>query len=194
MCGSPPNAHDEPAEVGGVLVVEVTQVQVRPGHEQCPERPPQRPRTGEHPAVVAPDDPVLDVGAALAVPVTLPLARRLGQHQGLQRERRTAGLQIGRARPRGAALGRLGDRHATGGRPQRGPGRTVAAPDPPSLEPPVCHSDASRPPAAPGAVPAASDGPLELQGADGTRVLAHEARPTTPSGVGIVILPDVRPK
>ena len=56
----------------------------------------------------------------------------------------------------------------------------------------MCHSDASRPPAAPGAVPAASDGPLELQGADGTRVLAHEARPTTPSGVGIVILPDVR--
>ena len=56
----------------------------------------------------------------------------------------------------------------------------------------MCHSDASRPPTAPGAVPAASDGPLELRTTDGTRVLAHEARPTNPSGVGIVILPDVR--
>ena len=56
----------------------------------------------------------------------------------------------------------------------------------------MCHSDASRPPAAPGAVPAASDGPLELRATDGTRVLAHEARPADPSGVGIVILPDVR--
>jgi len=56
----------------------------------------------------------------------------------------------------------------------------------------VCHSDASRPPAAPGAVAAASDSPLALQSADGTRVLAHEARPTTPSGIGILVLPDVR--
>ena len=56
----------------------------------------------------------------------------------------------------------------------------------------MCHSDASRPPAAPGAVAAASDSPLELQSADGTRVLAHQARPTTPTGVGILVLPDVR--
>ena len=56
----------------------------------------------------------------------------------------------------------------------------------------MCHSDDSRPPAAPGAVPAASDAALELTAADGTRVLAHEARPVTPSGVGIVVLPDVR--
>ncbi len=56
----------------------------------------------------------------------------------------------------------------------------------------MCHSDASRPPAAPGAVPAASDGPRELTASDGTRVLAHEARPATPTGVGIVVLPDVR--
>ena len=56
----------------------------------------------------------------------------------------------------------------------------------------MCHSDASRPPAAPGAVAAASDSPLALQSADGTRVLAHEARPTTPSGIGILVLPDVR--
>ena len=56
----------------------------------------------------------------------------------------------------------------------------------------MCHSDASRPPAAPGAVAAAGDSPLELQSADGTRVLAHQARPTTPTGVGILVLPDVR--
>ena len=56
----------------------------------------------------------------------------------------------------------------------------------------MCHSDDSRPPAAPGAVPAASDAPLELRAADGTRVLAHQARPVTPSGLGIVVLPDVR--
>ena len=56
----------------------------------------------------------------------------------------------------------------------------------------MCHSDTSRPPAAPGAVAAAGDGPLELQAADGTRVLAHEARPVAPNGVGIVVLPDVR--
>ena len=56
----------------------------------------------------------------------------------------------------------------------------------------MCHSDASRPPAAPGAVAAGEDGPVLLQAADGTRVLAHEARPVTPHGVGIVVLPDVR--
>lgn len=56
----------------------------------------------------------------------------------------------------------------------------------------MCHSDDSRPPAAPGAVPAASDAPLELWASDGTRVLAHEARPATANGVGVVVLPDVR--
>lgn len=56
----------------------------------------------------------------------------------------------------------------------------------------MCHTDDSRPPAAPGAVPSAADGPLELRAADGTRILAHEARPATPSGVGIVVMPDVR--
>lgn len=56
----------------------------------------------------------------------------------------------------------------------------------------MCHSDASRPPSAEGAVPAASDGPLELVSSDGTRVLAHGARPAQPTGVGVVVLPDVR--
>ena len=56
----------------------------------------------------------------------------------------------------------------------------------------MCHSDASRPPSAEGAVPAASDSPLELTSTDGTRVLAHQARPVHPTGVGVVVLPDVR--
>ncbi len=56
----------------------------------------------------------------------------------------------------------------------------------------MCHSDDSRPPAPAGGVPAAGDGPLVLSSADGTRVLAHEARPAAPTGVGVVVLPDVR--
>ncbi len=56
----------------------------------------------------------------------------------------------------------------------------------------MCHSDASRPPAAEGAVPAASDRALGLTSRDGTRLLAHEGRPATPNGVGVVVMPDVR--
>ena len=73
-----------------MLVVEVLQVQVGAGHEQSPERQPQRSRAGEHPAVVAPDDVALDVGAALAIPVALAGARRLGQHRRLQHNRARA--------------------------------------------------------------------------------------------------------
>lgn len=56
----------------------------------------------------------------------------------------------------------------------------------------MCHSEQSRPPAPPGAVPAAGDRPLVLTSGDGTRVLAHEATPAAPTGVGVVVLPDVR--
>ena len=56
----------------------------------------------------------------------------------------------------------------------------------------MCHSDGSRPPAAPATLAAASDRPLELRSADGTRVLAHEARAQAPHGVGVLVLPDVR--
>ncbi|MBC7680120.1 MAG: dienelactone hydrolase family protein, partial [Pseudorhodobacter sp.] len=56
----------------------------------------------------------------------------------------------------------------------------------------MCHSDDSRPPSAPTAVPVASSADLVLTAADGNRVLAHEARPTAPSGAGIVVMPDVR--
>lgn len=40
----------------------------------------------------------------------------------------------------------------------------------------MCHGNDSRPPAAPGALAAASDGPVVLTASDGTRVLAHQAR------------------
>lgn len=65
-----------------------------------------------------------------------------------------------------------------------------ATPDP--WEPPVCHSDASSPPAAPDAVPAAASTATTLTSADGTRVLAHAARAAQPGGAGMVVLPDVR--
>jgi carboxymethylenebutenolidase len=57
----------------------------------------------------------------------------------------------------------------------------------------MCHSDESRPPAAPGAsATAATSAATSLTSADGTTVLAHEATSSAPSGVGIVVLPDVR--
>lgn len=56
----------------------------------------------------------------------------------------------------------------------------------------MCHSDDSRPPSAADAVPAASAGPSTLTSSDGTRVLTHVARAATPSGAGMVVLPDVR--
>lgn len=56
----------------------------------------------------------------------------------------------------------------------------------------MCHGDDSRPPAAPRAVPASSAGPVVLTASDGNRVLAHQARPASATGVGTVVLPDVR--
>ncbi|GAA2094435.1 dienelactone hydrolase family protein [Microlunatus panaciterrae] len=56
----------------------------------------------------------------------------------------------------------------------------------------MCHDPDSLPPVPPGGQPAASDAPTQVQSSDGTRVLAHEARPARPSGAGVVILPDVR--
>lgn len=41
-------------------------------------------------------------------------------------------------------------------------------------------------------MPAASEGSLALQASDGTRVLAHEAQPATPTGAGVVVMPDDR--
>jgi carboxymethylenebutenolidase len=58
---------------------------------------------------------------------------------------------------------------------------------------PMCHSDDSRPPAAPGATgrPATSTAST-LTAADSTVFLAHEATSDQPTGVGFVVLPDVR--
>jgi carboxymethylenebutenolidase len=56
----------------------------------------------------------------------------------------------------------------------------------------MCHDDDSRPPAPPvqGELAARSD--LRLTAADGNRLLAHGARATTPTGIGVVVMPDVR--
>jgi carboxymethylenebutenolidase len=58
--------------------------------------------------------------------------------------------------------------------------------------PPMCFDHDSRPPIAPIAG-GALDGRYEtLTAADGNQILAFQARPASPSGAGIVILPDVR--
>ncbi len=56
----------------------------------------------------------------------------------------------------------------------------------------MCHDDNSRPPAPPTIGGVASSGPLELTSSDGNRFAAYEAVPAVPSGVGIVVLPDIR--
>lgn len=56
----------------------------------------------------------------------------------------------------------------------------------------MCHDDDSRPPAPPvqGEVAARSD--LHLTATDGNHLLAHGARAGTPTGIGVVVMPDVR--
>ncbi|HEV2236222.1 MAG TPA: dienelactone hydrolase family protein [Ktedonobacterales bacterium] len=56
----------------------------------------------------------------------------------------------------------------------------------------MCFDLEARPPAPPIFGMAASSGDLVLQAADGTRFAAFAARASTPTGAGIVILPDVR--
>ena len=56
----------------------------------------------------------------------------------------------------------------------------------------MCHDDSSRPPAPPLIGEVASSGPLELTAGDGNHFAAFEAVPTLPSGVGVVLLPDIR--
>jgi carboxymethylenebutenolidase len=56
----------------------------------------------------------------------------------------------------------------------------------------MCFDLEARPPAPPIFGTAASSGDVELTAADGTRFAAFAARASTPSGAGIVILPDVR--
>jgi carboxymethylenebutenolidase len=56
----------------------------------------------------------------------------------------------------------------------------------------VCFPDGSLAPRAPFAGEAGTDRPLTLPSADGTVLMAHEARAASPSGVGFVVLPDIR--
>jgi carboxymethylenebutenolidase len=56
----------------------------------------------------------------------------------------------------------------------------------------MCHSDDSRPPAAPGSTAGEPGRDLVLEAADGNRFAAYAARAAQPTGSGVVVLPDVR--
>jgi len=56
----------------------------------------------------------------------------------------------------------------------------------------MCYSDDARPPLPPVAGAAADQGDVELTSADGTKFGAYFARAASPSGAGMLILPDVR--
>lgn len=57
----------------------------------------------------------------------------------------------------------------------------------------MCHTDESRPPAPPETTSAVAEaGALRLTSADGAGFLAYQAVPETPTGAGVVLLPDVR--
>jgi carboxymethylenebutenolidase len=56
----------------------------------------------------------------------------------------------------------------------------------------MCHDLDSRPPIVPIAGGALDGQQVDIPGADGNTFAAYRARPTEPSGAGIVILPDVR--
>jgi carboxymethylenebutenolidase len=62
----------------------------------------------------------------------------------------------------------------------------------PSLEAAMCFDPDSRPPIAPIAGGALDSRRLVLTGGDGNRLAAFEARATTPTGAGVLVLPDVR--
>src|SRR5436190_14283989 len=75
--------------------------------------------------------------------------------------------------------------------PRRSASQRGKLPDP-LLFVSVCHSDDSRPPAAPVSTGVAARERLHLTSEDGTRFMAHAARPARPNGRGVVILPDIR--
>jgi hypothetical protein len=56
----------------------------------------------------------------------------------------------------------------------------------------MCYDRDARPPPPPIAGAAAEEGELVLTAADGNRLAAYAARAASPTGAGIVILPDVR--
>src|SRR5215813_13713480 len=61
-----------------------------------------------------------------------------------------------------------------------------------SGRPPMCVDHDSRPPITPISGGSAGTLDLKLASADGTRVMAHVARAKTPSGAGMIVIPDVR--
>lgn len=56
----------------------------------------------------------------------------------------------------------------------------------------MCHSDASRPPAAAGAGSVASRSEIVLTARDGNHFAAYATRAGEPTGAGVVLMPDVR--
>ena len=56
----------------------------------------------------------------------------------------------------------------------------------------MCYDDLARPPLPPIRGAALDAGELTLTSADGSQVAAYAARAATPSGAGMVVLPDVR--
>jgi carboxymethylenebutenolidase len=56
----------------------------------------------------------------------------------------------------------------------------------------MCYGDDARPPLPPVGGAAADHGDITLTAADGTKLMAYYARASTPTGAGMVVLPDVR--
>jgi carboxymethylenebutenolidase len=56
----------------------------------------------------------------------------------------------------------------------------------------MCHSDDARPPRSAVNGSAVDQGDLTLEASDGNRLMAYRARAAHPSGVGMVVLPDIR--
>src|SRR2546428_9974162 len=57
---------------------------------------------------------------------------------------------------------------------------------------PMCYANDARPPLPPIMGGSTDDGDLILTAADGNRLRAYAARATTPSGAGVVVIPDPR--
>jgi carboxymethylenebutenolidase len=56
----------------------------------------------------------------------------------------------------------------------------------------MCYTDDARPPLPPIGGAAAEQGDMDLEAADGTRLMAYFARAEKPTGAGMVVLPDIR--
>jgi carboxymethylenebutenolidase len=56
----------------------------------------------------------------------------------------------------------------------------------------MCFADDSRPPILPIAGGATDTKDLRLTSSDGTKIMAYAARATSPTGAGMVVIPDVR--